>query len=278
MSTTRFGEHLAAGSFAVALEITPPQRSLPKVLLRRAAFLGELPTAINVIQRPGRQSSLEASCALKEAGLEPVWHLVTRGREASSVAAELAVAREANVTQVLCILGDHSAEPAAKPLSVRDAVKMVASELPGALTGATLNQYGEDQAAALRNLIPKLQAGASYIQTQPVFEPDALEPFVERIRSDAPTAHLVGMVMPLLSADAATKMEARLRIALPEALKRAIAESEESAWAAFEANVARIARSGLFAGVAVMTFEMDPAPEVALRVTAALQAARAGRL
>ncbi|MBE0612003.1 MAG: hypothetical protein IH609_21665, partial [Dehalococcoidia bacterium] len=56
-----FAEKLDAGQFAVALEITPPQRDLPKVLLRRARLLGTAAQAINVIQRPGRQSSLDAS-------------------------------------------------------------------------------------------------------------------------------------------------------------------------------------------------------------------------
>ena len=44
-----FGAALQAGTFPVALEITPPQRPLPGVLLRRARLLGESIGAINVI-------------------------------------------------------------------------------------------------------------------------------------------------------------------------------------------------------------------------------------
>ncbi|MEJ5221060.1 MAG: hypothetical protein WHT63_03510 [Tepidiforma sp.] len=83
----RFLDRLAAGEFAVALEITPPQRHLPKVLLRRARLLGDAADAVNVIQRPDRQSSLEASLELLAAGIDPVWHLAARGETRASVAA-----------------------------------------------------------------------------------------------------------------------------------------------------------------------------------------------
>ncbi|WP_322796570.1 methylenetetrahydrofolate reductase, partial [Tepidiforma sp.] len=154
-----FAQRLAEGRFAVALEITPPQRRLPKVLLRRARLLGDAAQAVNVIQRPDRQSSLEASLELKAAGIEPVWHLVTRGRSREEVAGEVGRAAAGGIGQVLCIRGDRagSAE-AARELTVREAVAMVRSAMPAAVIGATLNQYVADRAAALRNLYPKLRA------------------------------------------------------------------------------------------------------------------------
>ncbi|MGH2601936.1 MAG: methylenetetrahydrofolate reductase, partial [Dehalococcoidia bacterium] len=74
-----FAARLRAGRFVVALEVTPPQRPRVGVLLRRAGLLGNGAGAINVIQRPDRWSSLEASLALGAAGRDPVWHLVNRG-------------------------------------------------------------------------------------------------------------------------------------------------------------------------------------------------------
>ena len=60
-----FGALLDARRFPVALEITPPQTLLRGVLLRRAGLLGPAASAVNVIQRPGRLSSLDASIALR---------------------------------------------------------------------------------------------------------------------------------------------------------------------------------------------------------------------
>ena len=59
----RFADALASGQFAIALEITPPQRSLPQVLKRRAGLLGELAMAVNVIQRAARYRTLSSSRA-----------------------------------------------------------------------------------------------------------------------------------------------------------------------------------------------------------------------
>jgi len=50
------------------------------VLQRRARLLEARTLTVNVIQRPERQSSLEAALELKREGLEPIWHLATGGR------------------------------------------------------------------------------------------------------------------------------------------------------------------------------------------------------
>ncbi len=269
-----FARKLDAGEFAVALEITPPQRHLPQVLLRRARLLGNAAQAINVIQRPGRQSSLDASLELKAAGIEPAWHLVTRGRTPGEIAADLERAASGGIGQVLCILGDHAAADTAPTATIREAIAMTRMALPGAIVGATLNQYGRDEAAVLRNLFPKLRAGASYVQTQPVFDMGRLERFATAIDREAPGTAVVAMAMPLLSLEAALRIEERLGIALPGALKDVLAGGDiEAAWDAFAGTIRSLADSDLVDGVAIMTFEMDAPREMGDRILAALRAA-----
>ena len=67
----RFAQKLEAGKFAVTLEITPPKKRLDDVLLRRARLLGAHADGVNVIQRPNRLSSLDASLLLRAHGLDP---------------------------------------------------------------------------------------------------------------------------------------------------------------------------------------------------------------
>ena len=269
-----FAEKLDAGQFAVALEITPPQRDLPKVLLRRARLLGSAAQAINVIQRPGRQSSLDASLELKAAGMEPAWHLVTRGRSREEIQADLARAAAGGLGQVLCILGDHKAGGAPDGVTIRDAVTMTRDTLPGAIVGATLNQYGRDQGAVLKNLLPKLRAGATYVQTQPVFELEPLEQYARAVEREMPATRVIAMAMPLLSLEAAVRIEERLGVSLPPALKDVLASGDpEAAWGTFTATIRELARSPLVDGVAIMTFEMDAPPEMGERILAALRAA-----
>lgn len=268
-----FADVLTSGGFAVSLEITPPKNSLPRILERRARLLGDAAVAVNVIQRPGRQASLDASLELLAVGLEPVWHLVTRGRTRAELERDLAIARKAGIRNVLCIRGDH---PSSTPdeLTVREACE-AACALPGALVGATLNQYVPDRAAVIKNLVPKLRAGARYVQTQPVFDLEALRPVAEAALERAPGTLIVAMAMPLSSLEAAERIEQRLGVRLPDVVRRQIETGgPDGAWQAFDDIMAALVESPLIAGVAIMTFEMDPSPETGARIVAALRAAR----
>jgi methylenetetrahydrofolate reductase (NADPH) len=268
-----FADRLFGGRFPVSLEITPPQRPLPAVLLRRASLLGAWASAVNVIQRPGRQPSLDASLELRGAGLEPAWHLVTRGRTRASLDHDLGRAREGGLGLVLCILGDHPAAPVSDGLTIREAVAATVQALPAALVGATFNQYAPDAEAAHRNLLPKLSAGARYVQTQPVFDLQTLAPHAARIKEAAPGTRVVAMAMPLLSAGDAEKLALRLGIPPPPGLVGRLDAGAESAWAAFAETVTALASSPLVDGLAIMTFEMDPPAETGARVIQALRAA-----
>jgi methylenetetrahydrofolate reductase (NADPH) len=268
-----FADALSSRGFPVSLEITPPKASTPRILERRARLLGEAATAVNVIQRPGRQSSLDASLELLEVGIEPVWHLVTRGRTRAELERDLRAARTGGIRNVLCIRGDHqSGIP--DELTVRDACE-AACGLGGATIGATLNQYAPDRQAVIRNLLPKLRAGARYVQTQPVFEVEDVRPIVEVALERSPETLIVAMAMPLTSLEAAGRIEERLGIQLPASLRRQIgAGGAAGAWEAFDTVMARLAESPLIAGVAIMTFEMDPSPETGARIVASLRTAR----
>ena len=272
----RFQRRLDDGKFALALEILPPQKPLPKVLLRRARLLGDAAQAINVIQRPGRQSSLEASVALRAEGIEPAWHLVTRGRSREELEADLETAAAAGIEQVLCILGDHAAGDVANPVNIRDAVAMARSGLPGAIVGATLNQYGRDSEAVLRNLLPKLDAGASYVQTQPVFETTELERYAIAIDRSVPNVRVIAMAMPILSMEAGERIEERLAVRLPDQLREVLESGDESlAWQAFEATIGKLVAAPYVAGVAIMTFEGDAPQGTGERISSALRSAGA---
>lgn len=273
----RFADRLAAGQFALALEITPPQKPLPKVLLRRARLLGNAVQAINVIQRPGRQSSLDASCDLHEAGLEPCWHLVTRGRSHAEIQADLDHAASHGISQVLCILGDHTAADVAGGPTIKEVVAMTRATLPDATIGATLNQYGRDPEAVLGNLLPKLRAGATYVQTQPAFDAALLEPFAAAIDGELPDTRVIAMAMPLLSAEAGERIERRLGIQLPETLRDVLASGDEGrAWDAFAGTLESLVQAPHVDGVAIMTFEMDAGEAMGERILEALR--RAGAL
>lgn len=268
-----FARCLRSGRIALTLEITPPRKMLPGVLARRASLLGEAVGAVNVIQRTGRLTSLDACIALLERGLSPVWHLVVRGRSREEIATEIERARAAGIDQVLCILGDHAPATPVKSPTVRDVVAMVREALPDALIGATFNQYTGDLEKALRNLGGKCAAGATYVQTQPAFDPESFGRTCGEIRARHPEVAVVPMVMPLLAPEAVDRIEKRLKITVPDRLREQVADGPDAAWKAFESTVTGLVESAVVQGLAVMTYEMDPPPETGERIVAALRSA-----
>lgn len=268
-----FAESLRAGRFPVALEITPPRSPNLRVLVRRARLLGAVPAAVNVIQRPGRQPSLDASLDLLTAGISPAWHLVTRGRPAADLEAEIERAAAARLEIVLVLLGDHATPPVAPTpgITIRDTIRHVHSRMPNALIGATINQYANDQAAALRNLLPKLQAGAAYVQGQPVFDVDRFHAVSSMVKERSPGTAVVAMVMPLLSGEAADRVSSRLGFPIPEEVRSAV--SAGRSWDIFTGALASLRDSPNVDGIAVMTFETDPAPDIGERMIESLHRA-----
>jgi methylenetetrahydrofolate reductase (NADPH) len=256
--------------FGVALEITPPREPNSAVLSRRARLLGASADSIHVIQRPGRQTSVAASIELARAGLAAVWHVVNRGRGSSEIEREIECAARAQLGAALVVRGETGpADPPDTP-PLREVVARIRASLPRARVGVTLNPY-VDRARALANLWPKLEAGASFIQTQPVFAAATLRGLAEPIRARAPGVAIVPMVIPLLSAAAAEKLALRLHLPLPQGLVARLERGGEAAgWALFAETIRDLKASGLANGVAVMTQEMDPDEAFGERVRAGL--------
>lgn len=267
---TSFAEAMAGGAFPVTIEITTPRTPKPAVLLRRARLLEACTLTVNVIQRPDRQSSLEAALALRAEGLEPIWHLATGGRTPTAIAADIERARQGGIGHVLCLRGDHAAETPGPP--VTEAIGLIGELAPGMAIGAALDQYHED-ARARRLLAAKLHAGAASIWTQPVFEPAPLLHSAAFVKAERPDAQVVAMAMPLLTAESLDAISERLRIPEPAALRGRIEAGEEAAWGAFEETLAALAESALVDAVAIMTYRADPPPGTGDRIVAALRAA-----
>lgn len=255
----------------VALEITPPLERRPDLLLRRAHLLGAAPVTVHVIQRPGRITSLEASIELERAGIPAVWHVSNRGRRDADIAAEIARAAESGLRAALVVRGESGSADHADTPALRKVVGRIRAALPAARIGVTLNPY-LDPERVLANLWPKLEAGAAFIQTQPIFATSTLAGVAGHIRARASGVSILPMVIPLVSARAAEKLSLRLRIPLPETLVGRLERGGETAgWKIFAEILHELRTSGLVDGVAVMTQEMDPPAAFGARIEQALR-------
>lgn len=264
-----FGEALARSAFPVTLEITPPRQPNAAVLLRRARLLDGRALAVNVIQRPERQPSLDAALALRRAGIEPVWHVATGGRTRESVAADAERAGAGGVAHALCLRGDHRA--AGGP-SVREAIALLRERAPGMTVGAALDQYRQGEGAR-RALAGKLRAGASCLWTQPAFDLAPLLRAAQTAKALKPEARVMAMAIPMLTPQALDAIGERLRIPAPEGLRRRIAAGEAEAWRAFDETLAALAAADAIDGVAIMTWRADPPAGTGERIVEGLRRA-----
>ncbi|HXX47578.1 MAG TPA: methylenetetrahydrofolate reductase [Myxococcota bacterium] len=254
----------------VALEITPPREPRPEILLRRAQLLGERAAAVHVIQRRERQPSVAAAGELAQRGIAAVWHLVSRGRSAAELEREIAQAARLGLRAALVVRGEAGAPEPAPPPPLAQLVRDVRAAIPGARVGVTATPYGPRE-RVLARLWPKLEAGAAFVQTQPVFELAALAPLAEAVRRRAPRVEIVPMLIPLLSSAAAEALSQRLRLPVPEALLRRLESGGEVAgWSALASLARELTHSGLADSLAVMTLDADPPKPFGERLAAAL--------
>lgn len=263
---------MAVDPIEVALEITPPAAPRPAVLLRRAQALLPACRRVNVIQRPDRQSSLDAAIALLADGLEPVWHLSNRGRSVSEVEGLIERARRAGLARVLCIRGEYKGveSPATDEPKIREMVRMLLRAIPGVRISVTLNPHGLT-GPTLDNLWLKLEAGARGVQTQVVFDLEALQPLAQEVKRRHPDVSISPMLMPVLSSQAALRVSRRLGVAVPMALLEDLeTRGEEAGWRHFECLVRQIENSALYSGLALMT-PIDPSAGFLARLRAAFR-------
>ncbi len=215
------GAALAEGRFAVSVEFDPPRGANAAPLLKKARSLAAAGVRFaNVADGPrasARMSAIAFAALLeREGALETILHYQCRDRNLIGIQADLLGAHALGLRNVLAVTGDPPKlgdYPHATPVFDLDSVGLVrilsslnrALDLAGNPVGAPLpflagvgaNPAAVDLEAEVGKFRRKVEAGASYGLTQPVYEPRVLERFLEAIR-DSRVPILVG-VLPLVS-------------------------------------------------------------------------------
>lgn len=214
---------LSGSSFAVTTEVVPPRSADPTSLLEQARALVGYADAVNVTDNPAasvHMSPLAGSSVVARAGLEPTVQLTVRDRNRLALAADLLGAWALGARNVLCLtgdplsVGDHPEARAAGDLSVTELVRLAAglredgrlasgariAEPPRYLIGVADSPLAERYDPG--RLEAKLDAGASFVMTQIVYDVDALAGWVEVVRSRgiAERASILVGVAPIRSA------------------------------------------------------------------------------
>jgi methylenetetrahydrofolate reductase (NADPH) len=232
MTNSGLAGKLGNGAFVVTAELLPKAGASAAPLKEAAQALGAGLAAVNVSDNPfGTVTSSLAACAvLKEAGVEPVYQLVSRDRNRIAIQSDVLGAATLGIRNMVCLTGYHQSlmgYPESANVYDIDSVQMIATvqamnaqqtlmngeavEGDFAMTiGAVANPYLRPLPLNLMKLAKKVEAGATFIQTQAVFE---MEPFAEwlaaaRAEGITEKAAILAGVMPLDSAEEAEQLRA----------------------------------------------------------------------
>ncbi len=218
---SRFGAKLAEGKFVTSVEIVPPRGVDTAKLERDAATLHKAGVdAINVPDGPRAQSRMGAiatSLIIERQGIEAVTHYCCRDRNLLGMLSDLLGASALGLRNMLLITGDPpkmGPYPDATAVFDIDAIGLtnLVSQLnrgldPGKnpigeptrfVVGVGVNPAAIDPAHELKRFQWKVEAGAEYAITQPVFDPAQLEVFLRSIESLR--IPIVAGIWPLVSA------------------------------------------------------------------------------
>ena len=235
-------QKIQSGKFVVSVEIDPPKgTSIDRVLeqVKRVMASGKV-DAIDInsgtLARVGMDALVMAG-ALEAHGVETVPHLTTRDANIIGLQAMLLGAWSiGGVRNVLAItgdppsLGDHPETSGVYEVDSIGLVKVLArlnqgtdwagKNLGGATNftiGVAVNPVADDIENEIQRFFAKVEAGAHFAMTQPIFDPEHWHAFLKKIGGASPVPVLVGL-WPLTSYKQALRLNNEVPgIVIPEA-------------------------------------------------------------
>ncbi len=199
---SQWGARLARREFVTTVELLPPKGWVPTQLIEQGrAIKAANVQAVSILDGPraqSRMSSIPAAIVLqRELGLEPVIHYSCRDRTMLGMLSDLLGAAAAGLRNVLIVTGDpprmgpyesgttseidsigltnvvyrlnHGLDPGGNPIG----------EPTRFVIGVAVNHTAPDAERELSRLHWKVDAGAEFVVTQPVFDVDQLATFLK---------------------------------------------------------------------------------------------------
>ncbi len=253
---TRLSDRLQRRDFVVAVEMDPPRGLSTHRLMAGASLLAEAGAdTINVADSPMARMRMSpwAVChqLQHELGVETVLHFPTRGRSLLRIQGDLLAAHALGVRNVFVVLGDPTAigdyPEAMDDFDVvpsglirliksgfNSGVDHAGADLGGPTSftvGCALNLTPPDPQRELRALRRKVQAGADFALTQPVFDPPAAQAFLDRYESEYGPLELpvLAGLLPLINERHADYLHNEVPgVRIPESHRRRIAAAGEA--------------------------------------------------
>lgn len=240
-SNSRLAKELDGKEFVVTAEWQPPAAAVNSVIETVAKAFGNGLAAVGVPDNhAGVGMSASVACSvLLSAGVEPIYHLTTRDRNRIALQSDLLGACALGLRNILCTSGRHqtlidgsgsanvydldSIQLICAAKQIRDERRLLdgtplAGEFP-MLVGAVANPYLRPLELNLIQLAKKIEAGADFIQTHPVFDVGEFTTWLTAVQQEglAGKVAIMAGVLPLGSHQEATQLrETHTDIRIPD--------------------------------------------------------------
>ncbi len=220
--------NLRTGNFTVTAEIAPPLGASGDIIHKKAGWLRGLVAAANFTDNASasaRMSSIASSVLCMEDGLEPVMQLQARDRTRVVIESDVMGAAGLGIRNILCLTGDHhrfGPGPMSTPTQFdMDGIQVLwmlrrmrddgiyidgraIKQRPMFFLGAAGSPFGAPPKYEALRAHKKVNAGAQFIQTQPIFEYNGFVEWMEALdkRDILDKVYILPGIIPLRSARA----------------------------------------------------------------------------
>jgi len=202
---TLLSRKLARGEFVVSVEVDPPRGARPKKMIDGALFLRNAGVdTINVADSPMarvRMSSIALATMIgTQVGIETILHFTCRDRNLMGIQSDLMGAHALGIRNILALTGDPPrAGDYPNATAVFDVDSIGLLRILGKLNhgldlggnsigeptrffiGCAVNPTAENFDAELERFRNKIEAGAEFAMTQPLYELETLVRFLDAI-------------------------------------------------------------------------------------------------
>ena len=216
---------LKNGEFVIATEVAPPLSANSLKLVKEIEQVKPFVTAINFTDSSSaipKMSSLSCCKVAKDLNAEPVLQIAARDTTRTGLQSTVIGANSLGIRNILCVTGDNSIvgpSPSADMNFVDvDSVQMLwiirrmrdesiyldgrkIKNPPRLFIGAATSPFAADpELQAIRDQ-KKVNAGAQFFQTNLIFEPEKLDPWLEQLdkRNVLDKVYILAGVAPLKS-------------------------------------------------------------------------------
>jgi len=198
-----FREKIKNGEYVITMEVEPPKGNSVTAILNRITPLKGKIDAYNVTDMQSsvmRMSPWAMAIKLKENGFEPIMQLTCRDRNVIALQGDLLGISSFGIDNLLLLTGDSPARgdhPKAKAVfdldsiglikaadSLNKGVDLVGNSIEGKpdfIIGAALNPFSKDIGKEIEKMEKKIEAGAVFFQTQPIFDVDKFGDFIRKL-------------------------------------------------------------------------------------------------